>query len=109
MPKIKTNVPVLNRLTGEPFRNADGATTFKKIVVDSLNVPPHILPPVEGANPKHKAELRAGIIEKLLSGDESDFRPDETDEILFVVSAIQPPMLYTSIKSILEGSNDQMN
>jgi hypothetical protein len=109
MQKIKTNAPVKNLMTGENYK--DGGTgaqsdlTVRKLISDSVNVPPQILPTDPQANPKHKAELRAGIVEKLFAGDECEFRPDELDEIHFCVSAIQPPMIYLSLKKFLNGDN----
>lgn len=104
MPKIKTLAPVKNLLTGENYKDGALDLTVRKLISDSVNVPPQVLPSEQGANPKHKAELRAGIVEKLFGRDECEFRPDELDEITFCVSAIQPPMIYLSLKRILDGN-----
>ena len=65
---IKIVAPIHN-LNGEQVAYKDAALTFKDLVLDTMNLPPHVFP-TKSEHPRHTAELRASIIRKL--SDASD-------------------------------------
>lgn len=108
---MKTTVVLFDRITKQPFKRGTTDLTFREVVADSLNMPPLAYAQANGGasgeNPKHKAELRAGIIEKILDADEVELLPEQVEEILYCVSSVQPTTVFLSVKNVINGVDQQ--
>lgn len=104
--KINVLTELINPLTKLPMNDGEGAITLRRIVYATLNIPANQLAAVgvpAGGDPQIKAALRAGIIEKVLDDEEVEFLPEQEQEILTCISAVQSSTIYNAVKKIFNG------